>query len=291
MLMENNRQLQQQEGSLVGSMSSKLFNEFSDFIMQQCGIKLTHGKKVLLEARLQKRLRKLNIKSFEKYRDYVFSPHGAQEELVHFIDVITTNKTDFFREPAHFDYLVQKALPELISVGKPYRKIKVWSAGCSTGEEPYTLSIVLNEYEEKNPGFRFEILASDISTKVLEKAVKGIYEMNKLDEIPLSIKKKYFLKHKDKDRQIAKVTSLLKQSIQFKRINFMQPDYGIREPMNIIFCRNVIIYFDRATQEKLIRRFCANLTKGGYIFLGHSETLNGMNLPLTPAAPTIYRKQ
>ncbi len=275
----------------IATMSLHQFNKFKSFIYEQCGIKLTETKKTLLEARLQKRMRKLGMSSFKDYEAYVFSPKGMDEELIQMIDVITTNKTDFFREPAHFDYLVNNALPELTDMRNGgHREIRIWSAGCSTGEEPYTLSMVMSDYEEKHPGIRFSVLASDISTKVLEHAVQGLYDLEKVAPVPLNMKKKYLLKHKDKTKKIVRITPELRNRVSFRRLNFMDSDYGMKKPLHIIFCRNVLIYFDRPTQERIINRFAQNLVEGGYVFLGHSETLNGMRVNVTQVSPTVYRK-
>ena len=282
-----------QAGDLYStSMSMRNYRMLSDFIYNEVGIKLPPNKKIMLEARIRKRLKILNINSFSEYCDYIFSPHGIETELIHMIDVITTNKTDFFREPAHFDYLTQTALPELInpSAHGIHRKIRLWSAGCSTGEEPYTLSIVLSEFGEKYSGFNFSILATDISTEVLQKAAKGIYELEKIEGIPILLKHKYLMKNKDKNKKFVRIVPELRALINFRRLNLMDSNFGIEEPMEIIFCRNVIIYFDRATQERLLNKFYKQLTFGGYLFMGHSETLHGLSIPLVQVAPTIYRK-
>ncbi len=164
------------------------FARLSSFIHSGYGIKMPEGKRVLLEARLRKRLRVLGMHSYTEYCDYLFSPEGAQNELIHMIDVVTTNKTDFFREPKHFDYLVQTALPELdqdFTEQHSRRKYTIWSAGCSTGEEPHTLAMVLNEFAEKQQGFYFSILATDISTRVLEHARRGIYKEDVVQPVPM----------------------------------------------------------------------------------------------------------
>ncbi len=272
-------------------LSDKVFSRFSSFIYDEVGIKLPHAKKTMLEARLNKRLKAHDFKSFEEYAEFVFSPAGRDEELVNLIDVVTTNKTDFFREPAHFEYLVKSAIPSLIdSHDAGFRKpFKIWSAGCSTGEEPYTMSIVLSEFAETQPGFKASILATDISTVVLNKAKHAIYAEERVDTIPLLLKKKYLLKSKDKSRPLVRMSPVLRSMIQFRRLNFME-DFGLQEHMDVIFCRNVIIYFDKPTQERLLNKFCKQLVKGGYLFLGHSETLSGLNVPLTPVASTVYRK-
>lgn len=273
-------------------LADRDFNRLSQFIYQQCGIKMPPAKKTMLEARIQKRLRIVGVHSFSEYCEWVLDPRASGEELVHFIDIVTTNKTDFFREPAHFDFLTQTILPELIREegAGVRRRLVVWSAGCSTGEEPYTLAIVLAEFAARSAGgFDYGILASDISTRVLDKAASAIYEMEKVEVIPLILKRKYMLKSKDPAKQLVRIVPELRNRVRFRRINFMDEDFGMRERMDIVFCRNVIIYFDRPTQERLINKFCRYLVPGGYLLVGHSETLNTLNVPVVQVAPTIYR--
>ena len=273
-------------------MSDRDFKRLGAFIYDQCGIKISPAKKPMLEARLQRRLRGLSLKSFGEYCDYLFGPRGMEEELVRMIDLVTTNKTDFFREPSHFDYLRENCLSELVDAGRAgfRKKLTVWSAGCSTGEEPYTLAMVLSEFAETHPGFQYTVIATDISTRVLATAALGVYETDRIGPVPLAMKKKYLLKSRDKSNGLVRITPELRAHVKFRRLNFMDGDFGLREPVDIIFCRNVIIYFDKPTQENLLHRFHRHLAPGGYIFLGHSETLFGMDVPLVQAAPTIYRK-
>jgi chemotaxis protein methyltransferase CheR len=268
------------------------FDRFSKLIYDQCGIKLPPHKRSMLEARLRKRLRAHNLYTFEDYADLIFARGESTEELVKLIDVVTTNKTDFFREPAHYDYLMKSALPFLVeSFGSGIdQPLRVWSAGCSTGKEPYTLAMVLKEYQSVTADFRFDILGTDISTDVLERAVQGIYPAAKAEPIPSALKKKYLLKSKDPDNHTVRITPGLRALVRYRRLNFMDDDFGFREPFDIIFCRNVIIYFDRPTQERLLTKLVNNLAAGRYIFLGHSETLLGLNLPLKQMAPSVYRR-
>ncbi|NOZ68638.1 MAG: protein-glutamate O-methyltransferase [Deferribacteres bacterium] len=275
-------------------LSDKDFRRLSEFIQNECGIRMPDSKKILLESRLQKRLRHLGLSSFSAYCDYLFSPAGLENEVVHMIDVVTTNKTDFYREPRHFEYLVRKALPELMTKSGAgiNRNLMVWSAGCSTGEEPYTLAMVLSEFAKKSPGlnFRYLILATDISTRALEKAKRGIYEEERVTPVPLEMKKKYLLRGKNKNRGLVRIVPELRALVKFRRLNFLE-DFKMREYMDIIFCRNVIIYFERHTQEMLLNKFCRRLCTGGYLFIGHSETLSGLDLPLVQIEPTVYRKE
>lgn len=274
------------------SMSEECFARFSNFIQGNYGIKMPEIKRTMLESRLQKRLRKLGMACFDEYSDYVFSSEGLANELVHMIDSVTTNKTDFFREPAHFDYLVDHALPELHkTTGAGIREpLKIWSAGCSSGEEPYTLAMVLSEYAKTVQGFDYTILGTDLSVQVLEKAVKAIYKESLVEPVPASYKKRYILRSKNRENAMVRVVPELRSKVRYRRLNLMDDELNVEGGMDMIFCRNVIIYFERPVQQTLIRKLCGKLVEGGYLFLGHSETLHGMTLPLKQVAPMLYRK-
>ena len=285
----------QEKNILAAVMSEKDFRRLSEFIYQECGIHLPPSKKTMVEGRLRKRLRTLGMTSFRQYCDYLFSPEGMATENIPMINVVTTNKTDFFREPEHFDHLVETVIPSLIQMyGLGItRELKVWSAACSSGEEPYTLAMVLSDFGEKWTGFRFSILATDISTSVLDKAMLGIYEHDRVNPIPLPLRKKYLMRNKDRKKELVRIVPELRALVKFRRLNLMDENFGIREPMAVIFCRNVIIYFDKQTQERLLNRLCDHLIPGGYLFMGHSETLHGLDVPLvhpTKGMTTIYRR-
>jgi len=269
-----------------------MFLRFSRFIQNELGIRMPEVKKLMLQSRLLKRLRKLRITTFEEYYDYVFSPSGMEDELGYMIDVVTTNKTEFFREPKHFDYLVETVLPEIVSIRtNPYKaKVVVWSAGCSTGEEPYTLAMVLNEFARRHKDFTFKVIGTDISGEALEKARTGIYDTEKAEPIPMTYKKKYLLKSKNKSRRLIRVTPKLRYIVDFRIHNLMEDQFTIRVSPDIIFFRNVMIYFSRKTQEKVLNNLCQRLKPKGYIFTGHSETLSGLAVPLVSVKPTVYRK-
>lgn len=277
---------------LPATLSDRAFQRFSAFIYDHTGIKMPPAKKTMLEARLQKRLKANSIHSFEEYSDFVFSQEGRLTELIHLIDVVTTNKTDFFREPGHFEYMVKTALPAIIHArGDDARDpVRIWSAGCSTGEEPYTLAMVLSEFAAGRPDFRAAITASDICTQVLQTAKAGIYPEERTDPIPLNLKKKYLLRSREKSKSLVRISPKLRSLVTFKRINFMDDDLGIAEKMDIIFCRNVVIYFDKPTQQTLMRKFHKQLRPGGYLFIGHSETLSGLDVDFKAVASTVYRK-
>jgi len=267
-------------------LSDKDFQAFSDFIYNEYGIKMPPVKRVMLQGRLLKRIRELNMNSYTEYKEYFFSQEGQKKEIFNFLNVITTNKTDFFREPVHFDFLRDEILPKHQGNGF----FKVWSAGCSSGEEPYTISIVLNEHKRLSPNFNYSIHGSDISNKVLTNAAKGIYAENKITLMPLEFKKRYFLKSKDRNNPTVRVKPELQRNIALKHVNLMDNHYDMNETFDVIFCRNVLIYFDRATQEKVISKLCNYLRPGGIFFIGHSESLSGMNVPLEHIKPTIFKR-
>jgi len=269
-------------------LSQAEFQKLSSFIYDELGIKLPDMKKIMLESRLHRRLRELGMTNFKEYIDYVFSQEGRQNEMVHMFDVVTTNKTDFFRENMHFEYMNQFILKEVAPKNSNF--VNIWSAGCSSGEEPYTLTIVLSEAIEKGLISDFKILATDISTRILKMAIDAIYPLNRIEDIPLHLKKKYFLKSKDPMNKTARVIPQLRNKISFERLNFMDDVYNINQMFDIVFCRNVIIYFDHQTQERVIQKLCSKLKTGGYLFLGHSESIAGMNLPLVNVKPTVFRK-
>jgi len=271
-------------------ISNADFGRLRRLIYETSGITLSADKKTMLELRIRRRLRSLAINSYAQYCGYLFGRQGRKDELVHLIDVVTTNKTDFFREPGHFEYLTDRALPALAArygAGKP---VFVWSAGCSSGEEPYTLAIVLSEYGLAHPGFQFRVLGTDISTAMLEKAQWGVYSCDMLRPVPSALQRKYFMRSRDPSSRVSRLVPELRRLVEFRRLNFMEADYGLTEMVEAIFCRNVIIYFDRATQEQILRKLTRQILPGGYIFVGHAESLHDMHLPLEPVAPALYRK-
>lgn len=277
---------------IQATMSDSEFLKLSEYISLHCGIKMPKGKKQMVEGRLRKRLNELKLGSFSEYLNYIFNSESGQHEIIKMIDAITTNKTDFFREPSHFHLLKNSVIPALISgyssgIDKPFR---IWSAGCSTGEEPYTMAMELSDFASENPRFRFQIIASDLSTKVLKHAKKGVYDEIKVVDIPIEKKMKYLLKNKDRNKKFVRIIPELRSKINFMRLNFMDNDYGHKELMDVIFCRNVIIYFNKETQERILRKQLKYLRKGGFLFLGHSETLHGLDIDLESYAPTVYRK-
>ncbi len=273
------------------ALTDDQFARLSRFIESELGIRMPPAKKIMLESRLQKRIRALRLASFEDYLDFVFSEDQKEAELIHMIDAVTTNKTDFFRESDHFEVLLQQLLPKHHMEGWGKRSpLKAWSAACSTGEEPYTLAMVLSEFGRENPDFSYHVLATDISTNVLDRGRRAVYPEERISPVPQEYRKRYLLRSKDRSSNLVRVKPELRKNVSFHRLNLMHDEYGIRDRFELIFCRNVIIYFERPTQYRLLRHLYDYLVPGGYLFLGHSETLTGMDLPLETVAPTIYRK-
>lgn len=270
----------------VVRMSEQEFIKFSSFIYTHFGINMTMAKKVMLESRLQKRIHAIGLPSFKTYFELVTSKEG-EAELLEMIDVVSTNKTDFFREPTHFDYLSEKVLPAYL----PKRSIRLWSAGCSSGEEPYTIAMVIADFAQKKGPIDYSICATDISLTMLHKGAQAVYGMDRVAGIPLEYKLKYFLKSKDTQNPTVRIVPELRRRVAFERLNFMDAQYTqITGMFDVIFCRNAIIYFDRKTQEQVINKLCRKLTKGGVLFLGHSESITDFNVPLEQLKPTVFRK-
>jgi len=265
------------------------FRRLAHFIESELGIRMPESKRVMLESRLQKRIRYFGMEGFKEYLDFVFSEEGKRGELINMIDAVTTNKTDFFREGDHFEYLTANIIPRAMAEA-PGRTLSFWSAGCSTGEEPYTLAMVLEEERASDPRLTYRILATDISTQVLDKAKAAVYDEEKASPIPNSYKKKYLLRSKDKNAALIRIRPEIRSKIRFERINLMDDRYPLNETFDVVFCRNVIIYFERRIQELILRRICNYIRPGGWLILGHSETLTGMNIPLKGIAPTIYAR-
>lgn len=272
-------------------LSDSQFKKIASFIQTNVGIKMPSEKKLMVQSRLCTRLKTLKIDDFDTYLDFVFSNTlEGEQEIALFINAITTNLTNFFRENHHFEFLSQKILPEFSLNG--IRKIELWSAGCSTGQEPYSLAIEIEEFLRQNPGKigDYSILATDISSKVLDKAFDAVYPITEIDNFNLETKKRYFLRSKDLSNPLVRIKPELRQKVNFNRLNFMDDIYPSTPPKHIIFCRNVLIYFDKKTQEKVLTKLIDYLSPGGYLFLGHSETIFGMNLPLKTVASTVYKK-
>ena len=269
-------------------LRDKELEKISKLVYDLCGINLHDGKKELVKARLGKRLRDGKFKSFTEYFRYVTTPEGS-DELITMIDSLSTNLTYFFREEKHFQRL-KSIMPQIVQSGnsRSAPRLKIWCAGCSTGEEPYSLAITVRELLG-NDGAGTKIIATDISTRVLKKAMSGIYAEEKIKSIPKDILRRYFQYGTGTSAGLFRVKPELRQLVDFRRFNLMeQPPAEFLS--DIIFCRNVMIYFDKATQSSLVNRFFHCLNKGGYLFVGHSESLTGLQHDFTYIEPSIYRK-
>lgn len=271
-------------------LSERDFRRFSTLVYEQCGINLHQGKKELVRARLGKRLRETGFKDFNAYYKFVTQKDNG-DELVRMLDAISTNLTSFFREEKHFDFLKEVVFPTY-EEGKnrtAFYRTRFWSAGCSTGEEPYSLAMWLLEYFRNSQRFDMKILASDISTKALTKANNGIYPAVRLENIPASTVRTYFQRGYGRQEGYFRVKTSLRKMIEFKRLNLMEP-FPFKEAFNLILCRNVMIYFDKTIQQSLTDKFYDALLDGGYLFIGHSETLTGINHRFRYIRPSIYQK-
>ncbi len=270
-------------------MNDHDFKKFSDFVHKRVGIKLTPAKKNMVETRLHKRMRVLGMNSHHDYVRYVFSDEGMEKELSNLIDAVTTNTTHFFREKQHFEYLESTLLPAWLQRHGRYKRMLFWSAGCSIGMEPYTMAMVLADFAAKNTGFECAVLGTDISTQALRDAMRAVYDEERVATVSAAMKEKYLLRSRDRVKKQVRIVPELRQMTSFRHLNFME-EFSFKKPFDVIFCRNVVIYFDRETQELLFSKFCRCLNPGGHLFIGHSESLTGMNLPLTQVAPTIYQR-
>ena len=267
--------------------------EISSFIESEFGIKMPAVKKILLTSRLSKRLNLLGCKSYADYYRFIRSAKGADEFLI-FADLVSTHETSFFRESQHFELMFSRVLPDLCGTGGAgiRRSLRVLSAACSTGEEAYTLAITIEEFRRKRKlrSFNYRITGTDISTKVLSSASRGVYGEGRVGKLPDEYMKKYFMRGKNEKRELVRVVPELRANAEFIHMNLMDKAYPFRENFDIIFCRNALIYFDRENQKEIIRKLTSHLSRNGYLFIGHSETMAGYDLPLRCVEPTVYRR-
>jgi chemotaxis protein methyltransferase CheR len=281
-----------ERGDTAAGSSDRLqrrdFDRLAAFVHRYSGIKMPPGKLTMLEGRLRRRVREVGAVDITDYCRFLFEEDGLQGEAVALIDAVTTNKTEFFREPQHFDLLARTVLPELLAQGRPI--LKLWSSACSTGAEPYTLAMVLAELRRQvATAPRVQILATDLSTEVLEVAVRGIYPASAADPVPAALRARYVLRSRDAAQALVRIVPELRAQVKFGRMNLMAATYPVDRDLDIVFCRNVLIYFDKPTQRAVLQRLCQHLRPGGFMFLGHSESLTGLDLPLRPVGNTVFR--
>ena len=270
---------------IIQDISDNNFRRFSKLIFESCGINLHDGKKELVRARLGKRMRQIGCDSFNKYFR-IIKNDSTGEELVKMLDAVSTNLTSFFREDKHFQFLKDTVFPTY-ETSTP-ESLRFWSAGCSSGEEPYSLAIWLRENLSQRVTQDIRILATDISTKVLSQAVRGVYPAKALEKIPRHRLRKYFQRGFGRQDGFFRVKQEIRDIVEFRRQNLMAP-FHFECRFDVIFCRNVMIYFKKETREALIQRAVSCLREGGYLMVGHAESLTGIEHRLKYIQPSVYR--
>ena len=273
----------------LAPLTKSEFCRFRELILAEAGINLNDSKRVLVQSRLARRLRELRLPSYGDYLHYLAQQPTESPERREMINCITTNKTDFFRENHHFEFLRDQVIPEArarAQDGAP-KKLRIWSAACSTGEEPYSIAVTIRETLGVEHNWDVKILASDIDTNVLATAEAGIYDAERFGQIPETLLRRHFVRQQSDGALQANDT--LKDMVRFRRINFVDAAWPIHTTFDVIFCRNVIIYFNRATQQRLFERLAQYLKPTGYLLVGHSENLHWMNALLVPVRPTVYQ--
>jgi len=258
------------------------FKDIANLVYNACGIVLGDHKREMVYSRLARRIRALKLNDFKAYLTYL-DTHKDQE-FDAFINAITTNLTSFFREVHHFEFIKSELIPNLIKANKDTKRVRIWSAGCSTGEEPYSLAMMLNNAFPSN--WDVKILATDLDSNVLEKAQKGVYTAANVNGLDTTHLKRWFLKSKDGEHY--KVKDTLRERISFKRLNLLQ-DWPMKGPFDLILCRNVVIYFDKETKDHLFKRYANILSDHGYLFLGHSESMGKEHSNYKNLGKTMYQ--
>ena len=270
------------------------FTRIATLVEGHTGIRLPQAKKVMLEGRLRKRVRAHGLSRFSEYCDLLFKSGKLEQELPTLIDVVTTNKTDFFREPDHFDVLTGHVLPDILAQRRGSEAsplVKVWSAASSTGAEAYTLAMVLHDQAMMRRRFQFAILGTDISHTVLEQGERAIYAADMMEPVPPHFRQRYVMQsRKPQARAEVRIVPELRRHVHFAHLNLMDESYPFDRDVDIIFLRNVLIYFERRDQEAVVRRLTGHLHAGGYLFLGHSESMNGNTPGLRQIAPAVFQK-
>jgi chemotaxis protein methyltransferase CheR len=263
----------------------------AEFVHTRSGIRMPPSKKTFLEGRIRRHLRVLGFVTVKEYCKWLFNEGGLVQDETALFDAVTTNKTEFFRERHHFDFVSKVILPDFRTASNgSHRPLLIWSAGCSNGAEPYSLAMICEDVARTNSGFRFEILASDISTEVLRLAARAIYPHSAIGPVPMELRKRYLLHDPASDE--VRIVSDLRCKVIFKHHNLMDEPYPASQTLDIVFCRNLLIYFDRATQRTVLSRLCRCLRPGGYLFLGHSEgSIADLKLPLRAVGHTIFIRE
>ncbi|MCE9544008.1 MAG: protein-glutamate O-methyltransferase CheR [Planctomycetia bacterium] len=269
-------------------LTPKQFSAISDMVRSWSGINLHVGKMALVKARLNRRLRTLGMRSFGEYVEHVAEDAAGAEKSI-MLEALTTHLTHFFREPKHFDFLRETVIPQMLLRHKHDRRIRIWSAGCSSGEEPYSIAMVLQEAAAELAGWDLGILATDLSQKVIDSALDGTYEPHQLRETSARRIHDHFTLSQRHSPCSYRVKAGVRQLVHFCRLNLVDR-WPMKGPFDAIFCRNVMIYFDKPTQQRLIERFSEILCPGGVLFLGHAESLAGVRHRFEYLAPAVYQR-
>jgi len=269
----------------LAELSDRDLSTIARLVYDRCGINLHEGKRALVAARLQKRLRHGGFQSFRQYIRHVQSDSTGRE-MTALLDAIATNHTSFFREPRHFQFFAETVLPPLAERPGP---ITVWSAGCATGEEPYTIAMLLMEQLGAVAAQRVKVTATDLSTRALATAGAGVYKTTRIEELPPGYSHKYFVRGIGSQHGFVRLTPAVRGMIEFKWLNLLEPAEAPGS-QDVIFCRNVMIYFDRAVQQRVIAALERQLAPGGYLFISHSESLSSVEHELRWVAPSIYQR-
>lgn len=273
-----------------GDLSPKLFEQFQTLIYNETGIWLAEHKTALLVGRLSKRLRSLRLNNMAEYLRLVMQPDQQHERML-LIDCITTNETHFFREARHFDFLAHTVFPrwrEEVLCGMREPRVRIWSAGCSSGEEPYSLAMLVLDHFGGDPLWKFEVVGTDISTRVLERAQTGIFAAARSKEIPTKYLSRYFLRGTGEQSGFIKIDREVRSLVTFSRVNLLADSYDLAGQFDLIFLRNVMIYFDQQSKGKVLARIERYVSSIGYLFVGHSESLQGLETKLRTVAPSVY---
>jgi chemotaxis protein methyltransferase CheR len=276
--------------SFTAKLSAEAYRTLAALVYQHSRIRLGPDKQPMLANRLRKRLRALGLTSYEEYGAVLHSAHGP-DEIEQLVDLISTNHTRFFREPEHFTFLTGRVLPELVSrLAGERSSLRMWSAAASSGEEPYTLALVLAEYFRENPAVEWQIEASDISHRMIEHAEQGIYALDRGHALPPELLRRYFQRGVGAREGTCRVKTELRQRVRFHRVNLFQAEYPVAREQHVIFCRNVMIYFDPASRATLVQKLARHLAPGGFLVIGHSESLLGIRHDLESVRQSVFRK-
>ena len=282
-----------ESGEDADHLSHRDYQRISNLIGAEVGIKLPPAKRVMVEGRLRKRVRALGLRSFDEYCSQLFDREGMDQEWVHLVNAVTTNKTDFFREPEHFDLLESKLVPELLAErqGERMPLLKIWSAAASTGAEAYTIAMVMSDLVAGRNDFRYAVLGTDISTTVLAQGERAVYPAEMISPVPPAKQSRYVMhaRHPGPRPEVRMVPEL-RRHVRFARLNLMDAAYPFDKDVDVIFLRNVLIYFDKQDQEAVINRLVGHLRPHGYLILGHSESMIGTSITMRQVAPAVFQK-